>query len=87
MEAHYGTYFSLFPFLVRVPVPPSRIASTLEAMHSWARSTSAKEYVASPFRNFDDPWQPAGEFMWHFRSAEAAKKFAAQFAGKIVEKR
>lgn len=87
MEAHYGTYFSLFPFLVRVPVPPTSVTSAIEAMHSWAKSTGHEEYAASPFRNYDDPWRPGGEFMWHFRSADAAKEFATKFSGKLIEKR
>lgn len=86
-EAHYTNYFDLFPFLVRVPVPITNVAMTQEAMHSWASQAAQRQYAASPYRNFDDPSKPSGEFMWHFLSADAAKKFAAQFAGKLIEKR
>ena len=87
MDAHYGSYFSLFPFLVRVPVPLASAASAQEAMHSWARATGNGEYAASPFRNYDDPSLPSGTFSWHFRKAEAAAEFAERFSGKLIEKR
>lgn len=87
VEAHYGSYFSQFPYLVRVPVPRVSVTATLEAMHSWAWQVARQEYAASPFRDFSDPWQPSGAFSWHFFSADAAQEFAARFSGKIIEKR
>lgn len=78
---------SNLPHIVRVPVPPTSITSALEAMHSWVRSIGSEQYAASPFRNYDDPWRPAGEFMWHFRSADAAARFATKFSGKLIERR
>lgn len=87
VEARYSSYLSLFPYLVRVPAPPTGATAALEAMHSWASQAARREYAASPFRDFTDPWQPSGAFSWHFLTADAAQEFAARFSGKIIEKR
>lgn len=87
LETLYGGRLSRLPFVVRVPVPSVSVTAVLESMHSWVAATGDREYAASPFRDFSDPWLPSGAFSWHFMSAEAAQKFAAKFSGKIVTKR
>jgi len=78
---------SHLPYIVRVPVPQQAASWTIETMHYWAAEHSAGGYAASPLRDYSDPEHPWGALTWHFRSVEAACKFAEQFSGTLVPSR
>ena len=72
------------PHVVRVVIPQGDLMRMLDAMHTWALMVVGNGYTASPFRDFSDLWNPIGSFKWHFKSEEAALRFAVQFSGELV---